>query len=255
MALDKVEHEDRQRAHYDKEYSRYREYKLVNWQRSYLKLLFRNLTVNQKDIFLDIGVGGAGYVVIEAARRGLYALGLDISKSGIQKAHSFARAELTGESGSCEFLVADAAHLPFRDSSTDKIACVAVLEHVPDDDEVIKEMGRVLRVGGRCFIVVPNSYRRSLFIATLPYLIHDKRVGHLRHYTIEDLTTKFEKNHLRLLQQFYKISVPKIAQFLLYNILSVKIDLLWWGLEKLDERMSKIPVGLSLCAIFQKLTR
>ena len=42
-------------------------------------------------IFLDIGVGGTVYTVIEAAKRGFYAVGCDLSLVGIQKAKYLAK--------------------------------------------------------------------------------------------------------------------------------------------------------------------
>jgi SAM-dependent methyltransferase len=50
---------------------------------------------------------------------------------------------------------ADVARLPFRDRSVDGILCEMVLEHVPEADAARAELGRVLRPGGRLFLVLP----------------------------------------------------------------------------------------------------
>jgi SAM-dependent methyltransferase len=52
-------------------------------------------------------------------------------------------------------LVANAARLPFLPASLDSIACLALLEHVPDPDRVVAEMFRVLKPGGEAQVVVP----------------------------------------------------------------------------------------------------
>jgi len=52
-------------------------------------------------------------------------------------------------------IVADAHHLPFRDSSVDGIHCDAVLEHVQDPYIAVQEMSRVLRRGGMIIAWVP----------------------------------------------------------------------------------------------------
>lgn len=52
-------------------------------------------------------------------------------------------------------VVANAARLPFPPSSCDSIACLALLEHVPDPERVVEEMHRVLKPGGEVQVVVP----------------------------------------------------------------------------------------------------
>ena len=52
--------------------------------------------------------------VIEAARKGSKAVGLDVSIEGIKKARYFARLELGAKSDQCGFVVGLAENLPFR---------------------------------------------------------------------------------------------------------------------------------------------
>jgi SAM-dependent methyltransferase len=52
-------------------------------------------------------------------------------------------------------LVADITHLPVRDASVDAIICLATLEHVPHPAEVVREIGRVLKPGGTCYLTTP----------------------------------------------------------------------------------------------------
>ncbi len=49
----------------------------------------------------------------------------------------------------------DAATLPFPDATFDSCFCAEVLEHVPDPDEVVREVHRVLRPGGIALFTVP----------------------------------------------------------------------------------------------------
>ncbi|MBI3967212.1 MAG: methyltransferase domain-containing protein [Chloroflexi bacterium] len=49
------------------------------------------------------------------------------------------------EGGNVFFVQADARHLPFRDKSFDRTMFTEVLEHVPDDAGVLREVGRVTR--------------------------------------------------------------------------------------------------------------
>jgi SAM-dependent methyltransferase len=55
-------------------------------------------------------------------------------------------------------LLADAARLPFPDGVFDKVLLSEVLEHIPLQGAVIKELARVTRVGGSVFLTTPLHY-------------------------------------------------------------------------------------------------
>jgi SAM-dependent methyltransferase len=55
-------------------------------------------------------------------------------------------------------VVADAHCLPFETDSVDGVVCEALLEHVPNPSKVIQEITRVLKPGGRAYILVPFVY-------------------------------------------------------------------------------------------------
>ena len=52
-------------------------------------------------------------------------------------------------------IVGDIHHLPFEDNSVDAIICSAVLEHVEEPQQAVREIFRVLKPGGYCFIYAP----------------------------------------------------------------------------------------------------
>jgi SAM-dependent methyltransferase len=52
-------------------------------------------------------------------------------------------------------VVADAAHLPFREDLFTRVECDAVLEHVIDPEPVMREIERTLEPGGYVHIVTP----------------------------------------------------------------------------------------------------
>jgi SAM-dependent methyltransferase len=52
-------------------------------------------------------------------------------------------------------IVADAHRLPYATGSVDAIHCDAVMEHLSNPHQAVKEMYRVLKPGGRIFSVVP----------------------------------------------------------------------------------------------------
>lgn len=55
-------------------------------------------------------------------------------------------------------IFADARRLPFVEGCFDGVACLEVLEHVPDPAAVMSEIGRVLRRGGHAWISMPFLY-------------------------------------------------------------------------------------------------
>jgi SAM-dependent methyltransferase len=56
-----------------------------------------------------------------------------------------------------EFRVYDGRRLPLDDASVDRIACFDAFHHVPNQDELLAEMHRVLRPGGRLVMAEPGE--------------------------------------------------------------------------------------------------
>jgi ubiquinone/menaquinone biosynthesis C-methylase UbiE len=256
MLTDLTAHHKYEEQYFDKEFTRYDEYALENWRLSYIERIFDALCPKESDYYLDIGVGGSGYTVIEAARKGSKAVGLDVSIEGIKKARYFARLELGAKSDQCGFVVGLAENLPFKADVFDKLSSVAVLEHVPDDKQAIAEISRVVKPLGEVFITVPNAYKRIIPIFWLPYYFWDKRIGHLRHYTAEDLTAKFLQCNFSTKETLYTGHMVKLFQTLLSRFLprfEMKGSTAWWKMEEMDLRLQKMASGLQLHLILKKM--
>ena len=71
-------------------------------------------------------------------------------------------------------MACDATSLPFRTASFGRVICSEVLEHIEQDEGVMKEMSRILKPGGQLFLTVP--VRPEL------YGFDDRFVGHYRRY-------------------------------------------------------------------------
>jgi len=78
--------------------------------------------------------------------------------------------------------IVDIQRLQFVENSFDVIICIHVLEHVEDDKEAIREMIRVLKPNGVCFIAVPFEGKN-----------YKKQSDHLRGYEIKAFTDKLKK--------------------------------------------------------------
>ena len=135
-----------QRRYFDAEFARYRRYAPENWRASYLQRLRAARALGDGELpVIDVGVGGSGHTVIEAARDGSAAVGCDLSLQALRGARRFADAENVGRR--TLWVCCSAERLPFASASFSSALAIAVLEHVPDDAAALREMARVLRVG------------------------------------------------------------------------------------------------------------
>jgi ubiquinone/menaquinone biosynthesis C-methylase UbiE len=60
------------------------------------------------------------------------------------------------EAASTEFVRTDARSLPFESESVDAVVSNMVLEHVPDEEAIVREVSRVLKSGGIFVVIFPN---------------------------------------------------------------------------------------------------
>src|SRR5262249_48701886 len=147
-----------QQAYFDSEFGRYERYSLESWRVAYLERL-RSAGVLEASgaPLVDVGVGGSGYTVIEAARGGGEALGCDLSLGGLRAARRFA--EIEGVADRTSWVCCSAEQLPIASGSAGSALAIAVLEHVPDDIAALRELARILQPGGRLWVTVPHALR------------------------------------------------------------------------------------------------
>tara|TARA_Y100000310_G_C20534062_1_gene739956 strand:- start:286 stop:1068 length:783 start_codon:yes stop_codon:yes gene_type:complete len=72
----------------------------------------------------------------------------------------------------------------------DGIVCGEVLEHVEDDDKVLRNFNLFLKEGGHCIITAPLNKKY--------WNIDDEWAGHNRRYSLESLTHVVEKNGFKI---------------------------------------------------------
>jgi ubiquinone/menaquinone biosynthesis C-methylase UbiE len=106
---------------------------------------------------LDLGSGVGGFVV-DCRRRGLKAFGVEpdrIGQGAQLTAIQIARQRIADPA----FVSAIGEKLPFPDASFDLVTMNQVIEHVTDQQAVVREAGRILRQGGVLFVACPNYLR------------------------------------------------------------------------------------------------
>jgi SAM-dependent methyltransferase len=106
---------------------------------------------------LDVGCGaGSVAKAVKRERPDLAVFGCDLSRSALAAA--------SVEPGGVEFRLGSAEGLPFADGEFDFVWIFDVLEHVESPEQVLAEVARVLRPGGRFHIVLPlEGQPRTLY--------------------------------------------------------------------------------------------
>ena len=107
---------------------------------------------------VDVGTG-TGVLACELAQLGLDVVGVDQSEGMLDAARDKLATLDLPEHARLSFKRADAAHLPFEDGALDAAFAHMVLHYMAAPAEVVEEMARVVRPGGRVVIVDFMSHR------------------------------------------------------------------------------------------------
>ena len=175
-----------QRVYFDAEFRNYERYALESWRLAYLDRLRAAGLLDGTAPLVDVGVGGSGYTVIEAARAGRRAVGCDLSLDGVLAARELARSE--GVAERTLWICCSAERLPLATGAFGSALAIAVLEHVPDDAAALRELARVLEPGGCAWVTVPHALRHVPRLLRGVNRRHDRRLGHLRRYEADELS-------------------------------------------------------------------
>ena len=212
--MNKEEQYKKQLCYFGDEFSHTNKYKLNSWQKSYIERIKKYLLgySHKGKVLIDIATG-SGYVAVEMAKLGLNVIATDLTPEVIENLKRYKR-QLGLENLTLKKCFAE--KIPLPDNSVDYVVANAILEHIPDEMQAVKEWKRILKLGGKMFITVPLKYQYILPFLWLPNYIHDKRIGHLRRYDLKTLKYKFK---LPVVKAFYSGHLVKILGIILGMIL------------------------------------
>jgi len=156
----------------------------------------RALDVRRGDLVVDIGSGTSSFPHM-LAKEGVDVVVLELDPDRVRWQQ--AKRVATARPGDGRFfpLVASATAMPFRSDTVSRIAAVSTLEHIPDDEAVGREIGRVLAPGGIAVITIPytSSERTGFFegirrfkrVARNAFVQEGKAGSFFRFYTDDDI--------------------------------------------------------------------
>ena len=166
------------------------------WFRSRNKLLIWALGkyFPRANNFLEIGCG-TGYVLsgVEKAFPHLALCGSEIFSNGL----TYTSKRLKN----AELFQMDAQHIPFKDEF-DVIGAFDVLEHIEDDEAVLKQMYQACKPGGGIIVTLPQH--------AFLWSYMDEYSCHVRRYHVEELKIKVERASFKVIRttSFASILLP-----------------------------------------------
>lgn len=174
------------------------------------RFISKNIKLCQGSMLLDVGCGlGIYRPEPEKSNR----VGIDIIRRNLEKA------KLLDED--LEAIVMDAEIMGLKENVFDVVLCIEVIEHLQDDQAVLKEIRRVLKPEGKLIITAPNrkfpfethgihvlnrqigSY--GLGFPLLSYMPRSIRehFATVQNYTTPEITTLLERSGFRILELTY----------------------------------------------------
>lgn len=120
-------------------------------------MVIARLGVGSGERVLDVGCGVGAPALRLSRITGAQVLGISVSRRQVARATEAAEAE--GAADRVSFAHADATALPFEPESFDAVLALESMIHMPDRGQVLAQIARVLRPGGR--LVLTDFFQRS----------------------------------------------------------------------------------------------
>ncbi len=164
-----------------------------------LQGLLSFLAPKKGQVFLDLGTGN-GYVGMSIAQQfsECSVIGLDIAEHALQQ-----NVEKAREMGllNIQYEVFDGMTLPFDDGYLDGVVCRYTFHHFPEYEDMLNEISRTMRPGGRLVLTDPvkNEIDTTNFINNFQVLKQD---GHIKIHEKKEFLKLVERHGFKALESF-----------------------------------------------------
>ncbi|MCH8010320.1 MAG: class I SAM-dependent methyltransferase [Chloroflexi bacterium] len=183
----------------------------------------RLLDLKPDSRLLDVGCG-TGRHILELSRCEGTFVGLDMSEEDLKKMrYLLALAAQEGRLvANVHMAQGDGMSLPFEDNEFDHVICTETLEHVDDDEAMLRDLIRVLRPGGVLVVSVPDEYSERLLWRLSPRY-RTAPGGHVRIYRRKRIIGLLTENGAEPYSVQYRHSLESV-RWLVHSVIDKE-----WG--------------------------
>lgn len=191
-------------------------------------IILRWLNPRSGEKILDVGCG-EGYLSEKIASCGALVKAIDLNPKAIASARTRVKNERL------EFREVDAAQLDYPEAFFDKIVSFCVIEHFVDDEQVLRQLARMLKPGGRLVFSADSLSN--------PGIAENEREKHRRRYAVNSFYTK-EK----IVEKLQKVGLKaERCRYVLTSRLALALTRFSWKLDDLPPVL--VPVRLAGYAV------
>jgi cyclopropane fatty-acyl-phospholipid synthase-like methyltransferase len=211
--------------------------KLINYQQNRVNRIVKQIKLcNGPSIWLDLGCGVGQFLFKILQADNHFVVGTDISLNAIKKAKSLVNKNTSKKHFA--LVNQDKTKLPLKDKIVDYILSADVMEHVGygNQKEIISEMHRVLKKGGKAIIHTPN--RNRVFLTT----IYKKIYFLFKGFNPLNINHSFPRDHISLTTagKLKKISTSVGFVVSIYYQTELRMPkYFWWILAGLNVLFSR----------------
>ena len=164
---------------------------------------------------IDVGCG-EGDTTIRLGELGYRTVGVEVNEDLVRNARRIPSRR------SAPMCVADGLALPFSDGSFDAALLIEVIEHTPATEELLREVRRVLRSGGRVCIAWPTSYTERIYWRLHPG--YARNAGHVKIIELPEMMRTLKECGFRTLDVRARNFTPALSWLLHSLLLSRSTD-------------------------------
>lgn len=163
---------------------------------SNIRFLQNTSVFNKQKCILEIG-SGSGSLLDFFYKKGYNIRGVEVNKRLIEKSKTIY--------GKLPVCLVEREGLPFGDNMFDVVISFDVFEHIPDSDNHLAEVRRVLKEDGFYLLQTPNKLTNVIFETLRWKSLTNWRERHCSLHSYRQLIDRFGKNGLDV--RFYEIPV------------------------------------------------